>query len=679
MRYCINPNCSNRHNSDNCDVCQTCGTKLLINERYQIVKPLRVGLGYNSEVFEVKDFNERGTFKVLKSLSPNLNNSGAAKLFKKEAQSLIWLSTNWHRHPGIPEVQPDAYFSCSINNSLRPLSCLVMEKIEGQNLEQWLKENQCISEEQAIDWLQQLIHILDKVHQQGLWHRDIKPSNIMLKPDGQLVLIDFGAVGIGSTVIASAEYTPPEQITGATVLQSDFFAVGRTFVYLLTGKHPHELTKSSNNQQLIWRSEAAQVSDQLADLIDKLMAPLPQQRPQTAQEILDRLQFVISTKKEQTNVFGKLKKLLLRNKLKILVVGGLIIALALPGIINLIPCQTLSSFKSCPPTKSDHLSFGEKILIPGSPVSEKLAGVKAFLAGNYTEAVKWLEQARAKQKNDPETLIYLNNARLEAKKAQAYTVAVVAPLDTSNDIQDSSLEILRGVAQTQDEIYQNKTNKIKLKILIADDQNDTAKAQKIAKELATKDEVLAVIGHVRSEITSNVVDIYKQNQLVLISPTSSSEGISNYNSQQSNFFFRTVSNSQVTAQALTSYLFNYSQKRKVAVFYNSNDAYSRSLWNQFKIYFSSTGGKLVQEVDLSSPIFSAEKAVDEAQKQETSALVLFPDMTTRSKALDVVKANSHRYLMVGGDSVYNANTLKMAAQDAKDLVIASPWHTANKF
>jgi serine/threonine protein kinase len=55
-------------------------------------------------------------------------------------------------------------------------------EIEGQNLEDWLNQNQPISQEQALNWLQELANILDKVHGQKLWHRDIKPANIMLKP-----------------------------------------------------------------------------------------------------------------------------------------------------------------------------------------------------------------------------------------------------------------------------------------------------------------------------------------------------------------------------------------------------------------------------------------------------------------------------------------------------------------
>ena len=66
--------------------------------------------------------------------------------------------------------------------------------MNGPNLEQWLKQqqNRPISQAQAIVWLKQLLEILDLVHNQQYLHRDIKPSNIMIRPDGQLVLIDFG-------------------------------------------------------------------------------------------------------------------------------------------------------------------------------------------------------------------------------------------------------------------------------------------------------------------------------------------------------------------------------------------------------------------------------------------------------------------------------------------------------
>ncbi len=720
MIYCINPNCSNRYNSDDCEFCLACGTKLLINERYQIVKALRVGLHHNSEVFEVKDFKERGSFKVLKSLSPRFNNSKAAELFEKEAQALIWLSSNWHKHPGIPEVKPDAYFSCGICNGLKQLKCLVMEKIEGQNLEQWLDQNQCISQEKAINWLQQLIHILDKVHQQGLWHRDIKPSNIMLKPDGQLVLIDFGAVGIGSTVIASAEYTPPEQIKGATVLQSDFFATGRTFVYLLTGKHPHELPKSSTNERLIWRSVLPKNYDGLANLIDDLMAQLPEKRPQNTQEILQRLQLMNDNNSPvthapnittlinldlDTKISNQGSSQNIASKRKVLGSGGVVVILGIAAsvIYNLVPCSMLGIIKPCLTTQSkqilasdsktiekligdkallannnsqiaDSLSFGEKILVPGSKTPEKLAGIKAFSAGEYAQAVKSFEQSRANQRNDPETLIYLNNARIENQKLPAHTIAIVAPLIGNHENLNSGLEILRGVAQSQNEFNQAQPNKaIYLRVLIANDKNDVEQGKKLAEELGKTTNILAVIGHATSDITIATADIYKQKQLVLISPMSTADELSTKSHTEANFLFRTVSSDRVTAQALTSYLLNSARQQKVAVFYNSTSSYSSSLRNQFITDFSASGGSAV-DFDLSNFLFSANQKIEQIQKQGISALVLLPDSTTRNKAVEVIKANSPRYLMLGGDSVYNSDILKMGDQDTIGLVVATPWH-----
>src|SRR5919199_1686256 len=295
MSYCINPNCSHRQNSDDLEYCQTCGTKLLINERYQIIRPLRAGQAYNSEVFEVKDLNNPRTSKVLKCLAVKHKNSKFAELFEKEAQVLIWLSSTWQQHPGIPKVKPDGYFTFGLSNKFRELQCLVMEKIEGKNLEEWIEENQPISQEQALNWLQQIIDILDKVHRQGLWHRDIKPSNIMLKTDGQLVLIDFGAVGVGETRIISTHYTPQEQIEGRTVPQSDFFALGRTFVYLLTGRHPYDLPKDAETGQLIWRNLVPSISKNLAILLDDLMAHEPANRPQNIQDIWRRIQAIDKT------------------------------------------------------------------------------------------------------------------------------------------------------------------------------------------------------------------------------------------------------------------------------------------------------------------------------------------------------------------------------------------------
>ncbi|WP_171975137.1 protein kinase domain-containing protein [Brasilonema sennae] len=296
VSYCMNPWCQQRQNPNYVECCQTCGNNLFVNERYRLVKPLReLRQEQYSEVFEVDDRGTRKVLKILKEDEPKL-----IEMLQREASVLSTL-----KHPGIPRIDPDGYFTITLtlDYSYRILHCLVLEKIEGQNLWQWLEQNQPISQKQALVWLQQLVEILALVHENKLFHRDIKPSNIMLKPDGQLVLIDFGSVKYGTkaylnsirkgfegTIILSSGYTPPEQIEGKAVKQSDFYALGRTFVNLLTGRPPSAFVEDLTTGQLIWRDRAPEISKPLADLIDSLMAVSPNNRPENTRFILQRLE-----------------------------------------------------------------------------------------------------------------------------------------------------------------------------------------------------------------------------------------------------------------------------------------------------------------------------------------------------------------------------------------------------
>ncbi|XZF63399.1 MAG: serine/threonine protein kinase [Gloeotrichia echinulata DVL01] len=296
MSLCINPVCPQPNHSDNDEnrFCQSCGSQLELLGRYRVLRLLSDKTGFG----KVYQAYEQDTPKILKVLKENL--SGDAKtveLFQQEVTVLEQLN-----HPGIPKV--DGYFQYQSRNGLE-LHCFVMEQIEGPNLEQWLKqqENRPISQAQAIAWLKQLAIILDLVHGKQYLHRDIKPSNIMIRPNGQLVLIDFGTArqitttylaqlnngNGGMTAIMSSGYSPLEQMNGQAVPQSDFFALGRTFVFLLTGKHPLDMYDIQHNV-LHWRNHTTQISPFLLNLIDWLMASEIGKRPANAKEILQRLE-----------------------------------------------------------------------------------------------------------------------------------------------------------------------------------------------------------------------------------------------------------------------------------------------------------------------------------------------------------------------------------------------------
>ncbi|BAB78316.1 protein kinase domain-containing protein (plasmid) [Anabaena sp. FACHB-709] len=262
------------------------------------------------DIFEVDDggtkwhpVREKRIMKVLKWNTPKL-----VELIESESLTLQLI-----QHPKIPRSTLDDYFTFVPSNSLLTLHCLIMDKFEGQNLEEWIESKGKISQSLGMDWLKQLVQILDTVHRSDFFHRDIKPSNIILQPNGQLALIDFGTArrvtdtylakvsGSGGTdtgrggrheitSIVSPRYTPLEQINGQAVPQSDFYALGRTFVRLVTGTSLMCLPTNPKTGNLIWRNKAPQIDKPLADFLDELMSSLPGQRPQTTRIILQRLE-----------------------------------------------------------------------------------------------------------------------------------------------------------------------------------------------------------------------------------------------------------------------------------------------------------------------------------------------------------------------------------------------------
>ncbi|MCL6754719.1 protein kinase [Nostoc sp. CCCryo 231-06] len=313
MGYCINPLCKQRQNPDDVNHCLFCGTSLLINDRICLVKPLRE-LTENPfsymEVFEVDDAgtqwnpgHKRRVMKVLKWNTPKL-----VDLIERESLILRLIE-----HPCIPKSTIDDFFTFIPNNSSLTLHCLIMDKFEGENLEQWLESNGRISQSVALQWLRQLVEILDEVHRTEIFHRDIKPSNIILKSSGQLALIDFGvarrvtdtylakvsgsggsSTGRGGryeiTSVSTPRYSPLEQVNGQAVPQSDFYALGRTFVQLVTGIQLMDLPTDKKTGNLIWRDQIPEIDKPFADFLDDLMAPMPGQRPQTTRVILQRLE-----------------------------------------------------------------------------------------------------------------------------------------------------------------------------------------------------------------------------------------------------------------------------------------------------------------------------------------------------------------------------------------------------
>ena len=318
---------------------------------------------------------------------------------------------------------------------------------------------------------------------------------------------------------------------------------------------------------------------------------------------------------------------------------------------------------------SPKISVGEQILVGDNVSPEKEAGVQAIADKNYADAETYLEQSLNIKRNDPESLIYLNNARIADNNA--YKIAVSVPIGTE---MTTSEEILRGVAQAQTEInQQGGINGVPLKVSIANDNNNPDTAKQIAKDLAEDKNILAVVGHFSSGSTLAAAPIYQDRGLVAISPTSTSVAISN----AGNYIFRTVPSDRFTSNALSKYALENINKDRAIIIYNSQSPYSRSLKDSFITDLANSGGEVALEADISNSNFNPAEILQKANTpeiQQNGVLVFLNDSKTVNKAYLLMQLNNQELPMLAGDSFYKPQTLQIGKDKVVGLVLAVPWH-----
>jgi serine/threonine protein kinase len=299
MRCCLNPDCSNPHNPDDQQYCQSCNTPLipLLRGRYRVIKVFDEG-GFG-RTYLAEDVDKLNEWCVVKQFAPKVKDTFALKkaveLFQEEAKQLQKLG----EHNQIPALL--AYFEQE--NYL----FLVQQFIDGQNLLRELEQGIIYNESKILDLLLDLLPVLKFIHDRGVIHRDIKPQNIIRRQsDGRLVLIDFGSskqltetiqTKMGTT-IGSHGYTPIEQMQdGVADPASDLFSLGTTCFHLLSGIRPSQLWMQYGYSWVSsWRKHlknseypGVNLSANLAEILDNLLKNDVRQRYQSADEVLQVL------------------------------------------------------------------------------------------------------------------------------------------------------------------------------------------------------------------------------------------------------------------------------------------------------------------------------------------------------------------------------------------------------
>lgn len=304
MSYCLNPNCSQPQNPASVKFCLTCGTKLLLKDRYRAIQPL--GQGGMGRTFLSVDEHRLKSRCVIKQLLPAPEIQGnskalkkAVELFEQEALRLLELG---EQHPQIPALL--AYFEQDKR------LYLVQQLIEGQDLWRELEEQGPFNEEQIRQLLNDLLPVLQFIHEHQVIHRDIKPTNIIRRKSlpslskggkADVVLIDFGisknlsSTGIthSGTRTGTEGYAPIEQIrNGKAYPSSDIYSLGVTCIYLLTQTPLNELFDPLIGKwrwQTVLQQRGTEVSQKLAYILDKMIKEWVNERYQTAGDVLKDL------------------------------------------------------------------------------------------------------------------------------------------------------------------------------------------------------------------------------------------------------------------------------------------------------------------------------------------------------------------------------------------------------
>ncbi|MCR5526166.1 MAG: serine/threonine protein kinase [Lachnospiraceae bacterium] len=173
---------------------------------------------------------------------------------------------------------------------------VVMDYIEGVTLDQVLKESGAQSEKDVMDWAVQLCNVFMYLHSQSMpiIYRDLKPANIMLKPDGKIVLIDFGTARYyksgathDTTTLGTKGYAAPEQFGGwgQTDVRTDIYCLGKTLHHLVTGHDPCE----PPYEIYPIRHWDASLSEGFEKIIEKCTQANPDKRYQSCSEVLAAL------------------------------------------------------------------------------------------------------------------------------------------------------------------------------------------------------------------------------------------------------------------------------------------------------------------------------------------------------------------------------------------------------
>jgi response regulator RpfG family c-di-GMP phosphodiesterase/tRNA A-37 threonylcarbamoyl transferase component Bud32 len=248
----------------------------------------RLGAGATGTVYLAEQLQLRRRVAIKIVRNSYLPDAESQQRFASRLRAVVKLE-----HPNIVTVL-DAGRCPVAEPGQSPCHFLVMEYVPGQDLEELITTRGSLSVPEACDVAYQLANALTEAHKHDVVHGDIKPSNVRLTNWGQVKLLDFG---LGSnkpryfTEPARAwsriGFTAPELTEGADTadIRADIYAVGATLFWCLAGTAPIPAADGAPSV----RSECPEAPAELDDVVRRMLAVLPAERPATPQAVMQAL------------------------------------------------------------------------------------------------------------------------------------------------------------------------------------------------------------------------------------------------------------------------------------------------------------------------------------------------------------------------------------------------------
>lgn len=234
----------------------------LVAGKYRITRLL--GSGATSNVYLGVD---QATLKLvaIKKIKPECSIGVQHKMFAIEASLCGKL-----QHPNIVTL-------IEANSSDADNAYIVMEYVEGESLEGYATPDKLLPVETVVNIVRQAAEALNYAFQRGVIHRDVKPANILMMPDGQIKLTDFGCALLFNseetqiTGAGSLSYMSPEQLSGIALNhQSDIYSLGAVLYRLLTGHKTFNATDNYSAMNQITHQPHIPIESRRADLPKEL-------------------------------------------------------------------------------------------------------------------------------------------------------------------------------------------------------------------------------------------------------------------------------------------------------------------------------------------------------------------------------------------------------------------------